>query len=315
MKSDQLLPKCTITCTTYNHSRFAEAALQSVFDQDYQNIEIVIVDDGSTDGNVEVIKNVLKRSPYPHTLITQKNTANIAKNVNRGVASASGDYISFLSLDDVLLPHAISSKMELVRQNSNLVFVANTCNHEIDVDGNFLKKSFQSPLYDKNISSASDLLEIEYENLGTVYLQATLVSADLVRAVGGMDEDISGDDLILRTKLFKHMLTRPEMEVAFLHQPGMAYRKHDTNLHQNTWNQIKTVVDWKNRYFPDRPLPTTCESWIELFVDRSIKRNDMPSIDKARKYDPIFERYISSYLKTWRCRRRRAKNALKRMLA
>lgn len=307
--------KCSIICNTYNHDRFSQASLGSIFDQTYRNIEIIIVDDGSTDTNVETIKDAIHRSPFPHKLISQKNTGNIPLNVNRGIAAASGEYLSFLSLDDLLLSESISDKMKLINTNPDIVFAANTCNQEVNDEGEIITECFKSPLYRQDITSAAELLEIEYAKIGTVYMQGTIVRADLVRAVGGMDEDISGDDLILRTKLFKHMLTRPEMEVAFLHQPGMAYRKHDTNLHQNTWNQIKTVVDWKNRYFPDRPLPTTCESWIELFVDRSIKRNDMPSIDKARKYDPIFERYISSYLKTWRCRRRRAKNALKRMLA
>lgn len=307
--------KCSVICNTYNHARFSQASLSSIFDQTYSNIEIIIVDDGSTDTNVEKIKDTIRQSPFPYKLISQKNTGNIPLNVNRGIAAASGEYLSFLSLDDLLLSESISDKMKLINTNRKVVFAANTCNQEVNEEGEIITECFKSPLYDLEISTAAELLEIEYAKIGTVYMQGTIVRADLVRAVGGMDEDISGDDLILRTKLFQHMLTRPEMEVALLHKPGMAYRKHDTNLHQNIWNQIKTVVDWKNRYFPNHPLPTIAESWIKLFVDRSIKQDDIPAIEKAREYDPLFENFINSYLKTWKCRRRRAKNILKRFFA
>ncbi|MFW8635340.1 glycosyltransferase family A protein [Cribrihabitans pelagius] len=305
---------CSIICTTYNHSRFCRVALESVYAQDYPHIEIVVIDDGSTDGNIGELEKVLARSPYPHKLIAQENTGNVPLNVNRAIAAATGDYISLFSLDDLLLPGAISSKMEIVRQDPSMVLVANTCNKEIDDDGETVTEHFESPLYRKSVESARELLEIEYEQLGTFYNQAAVLQTAMVRAVGGMDPDISGDDIILRTKMFKYMVARPELKFTLLHEPGMAYRKHGTNIHLNTWNQIKTVIDWHGRYFPDSPLPDLAHRWISHFVYQALKSGDKQALAKAERYSPVLEAALQDHRKSWKFRRRRAKAAVRRML-
>ena len=55
---------CSIICTTYNHSAYCAVALQSIFSQTFRNIEIVIIDDGSTDDNVQALENSLVYSPF-----------------------------------------------------------------------------------------------------------------------------------------------------------------------------------------------------------------------------------------------------------
>ncbi len=307
-------PTCSIVCTTYNHSAFARAALESIFQQDYEHIEIVVIDDGSTDGNVEVLENALAQSPYPYRLITQENTGNVPLNVNRAIEAATGEYLSFLSLDDLLLPDAISSKMRIIRQNPDVVLVANTSNQEIDDDGKVTCAHFASPLYDRGPVSAQELLDIEHDNLGTVYVQASVMKTDMVRAVGGMDPDISGDDIVLRTKIFMYMIKHPQLECALIHKPGMQYRKHGNNLHLNVWNQIKTVVDWHDRYFPDRPFPELANAWIDHFVGQSIKTENRKALAHASRYSPFVKARIAKHTGTWKYRRRRAKAALRRAI-
>ena len=307
-------PTCSIVCTTYNHSAFARAALASIFQQDYEHIEIVVIDDGSTDGNVEVLKTALADSPYPHRLIAQENTGNVPLNVNRAIEATTGEYVSFLSLDDLLMPDAISSKMQIIRQNPDVVLVANTCNQEIDDDGKVTCAHFASPLYERGHVSARELLDIEYENLGTFYVQACVVKADILHAVGGMDPDISGDDIILRTKIFMYMIERPQLECVLIHKPGMQYRKHGSNLHLNVWNQIKTVVDWRDRYFPDRPFPELANGWIDHFVWQSIKMDNCQALAHASRYSPHVKAQIAKHTRTWKYRRRRAKAALRRAI-
>ncbi|MGP9790245.1 glycosyltransferase family 2 protein [Roseinatronobacter sp. NSM] len=308
-------PTCSIVCTTYNHAKFASLSLASIFKQDYPNIEIVIVDDGSTDGNVDVIRETLKSSPFPYVLIAQDNTGNIPMNVNRGIAAATGDYISFLSLDDIIFEDAISSKMEIVKNRPDTVFVANTCNTEINDAGATTKVMFKSPLYEVDVPNVEFLLETEYEKIGTFYLQAVIIKADAIRAFGGMDEDISGDDLILRTKLFKYMIAHGTRNFALIHELALAYRKHDANLHKNVWNQIKTVADWHARYFPDRPFPGTGRSWVKMFVNRSLKAGDKHAIQKARDYSPVLADIIDQHLRSWKCKMRVFKNVVKSAFA
>ncbi|WP_281968265.1 glycosyltransferase family A protein [Roseovarius nanhaiticus] len=305
---------CSIVCTTYNHSAFCRAALESIFKQDYEHIEIVVIDDGSTDGNVRELENTLTHSPFPYRLISQENTGNVPLNVNRAIEAATGVYISFLSLDDLLLPDAISSKMQIILQNPRVVLVANTVNMEIDSAGEVTCEHFPSPLYRQAYTSARELLDVEYENLGTFYMQACVVNADIIRSISGMDPDISGDDIILRTKMFIHMAQNPELEFALIHKPGMKYRKHGNNLYLNVWNQVKTVVDWHERYFPDRALPELANKWIDHFVNQSINTGNTKALERASRYSPILNTQIGTLMKSWKYRRRRAKSILKRAI-
>ncbi|MCD9149236.1 glycosyltransferase family 2 protein [Pseudophaeobacter flagellatus] len=307
-------PLCSIICTTYNHEAFSRAALESIFQQDYDHIEIVVVDDGSTDGNAEVLENTLAQSPYPFRLILQDNTGNVPLNVNRGIEAATGEYFSFLSLDDLLLPDAISSKMQIIKRNPKIALVANTENMEIDNAGEVTCESFTSQLYRQTYASAQELLDVEYENLGTFYVQASVVKADIVRAIGGMDPDISGDDIILRTKIFMFMIEHPELEFELVHRPGMKYRKHGNNQHLNTWNQIKTIVDWRDRYFPDRSFPELAHAWILHFVDQSLRTGNRKALKHALQYSPILTEIIGGYSRTWKYRRRNAKSMLKSLI-
>lgn len=307
-------PVCSIVCTTYNHRRYCRTSLESIFSQDYPHIEIVVIDDGSTDGNVAELKAALENSPFPYKLIEQENTGNIPLNVNRAIEAATGSYLSLFSLDDILLPGCISGKMKIIQDDPGTVLVANTCNKEIDGSGRTVTEHFASPLFNKSFASASELLEIEYEQLGTIYMQGAVVQTKMVRAVGGMDPDISGDDLILRTKMLKYMVAHPELKFSLVHAPGMAYRKHSSNIHLNTWNQIKTVTDWHARYFPDRPLPDLAYKWIYHFVGQSLKTGNFQVIQTAQSYSPLLDDIISDHRKTWKYKRRRAKAAVRRLI-
>lgn len=100
------LPLVSVICLCYNHEKFVIQSLNALVDQSYKNIEIIIVDDKSTDNSVEVVEKWL--TDYPHILFI-KNTRNLGNNkaFNKAIASAKGAFIIDLSADDVLFPDTI----------------------------------------------------------------------------------------------------------------------------------------------------------------------------------------------------------------
>jgi alpha-1,3-rhamnosyltransferase len=72
-------------CVSYNHEKFIERYLESIWNlesiwtQDYKNIEIIVVDDGSTDESVKVLESLKSKSPFPLKILTQQNTGNVDK--------------------------------------------------------------------------------------------------------------------------------------------------------------------------------------------------------------------------------------------
>ena len=67
----------SICCLVYNHAPFIKDNIESIWNSDYNNLEIIVVDDGSKDESSDILKNLQKVSPYPMTIILQKNTGNV----------------------------------------------------------------------------------------------------------------------------------------------------------------------------------------------------------------------------------------------
>lgn len=116
-------PLVTVICTCYNHAPYVEKSLNSVINQDYKNIELIIVDNASQDNSVAVIENWLQK--YPSILFI-KNAINIGNNksFNQTIALSKGSYLIDLAADDVLTKEGITHQIDTFLKNPNagLVF-------------------------------------------------------------------------------------------------------------------------------------------------------------------------------------------------
>jgi glycosyltransferase involved in cell wall biosynthesis len=108
-------PCVSVIVPTFNRKALVKEAVQSVLDQDYPQIEVVIVDDGSTDGTKEELLGMFgSRVHY----VWQENRGK-SRARNKGVLEAQGDLICFLDSDDILLPGSISARVQCFRENEN----------------------------------------------------------------------------------------------------------------------------------------------------------------------------------------------------
>jgi glycosyltransferase involved in cell wall biosynthesis len=104
-------PLVTVVIPAYNHARYIAKAIASVAAQTYQNIELVIIDDGSSDGTPDVIAASLKDLPFPSRFIARENRGAPAT-LNEGAALAQGSYIAFLNSDDWYAPDRIACMVD-----------------------------------------------------------------------------------------------------------------------------------------------------------------------------------------------------------
>ena len=91
----------TVIVTCYNHEKYIEQCLRSVFNQTYQNIELIVLDDGSTDGSKQIILKTLKDSPFEVRFESHKNMG-VVKTRNKGIELINGKYFLFVDSDDYL---------------------------------------------------------------------------------------------------------------------------------------------------------------------------------------------------------------------
>ncbi|MBL7849905.1 MAG: glycosyltransferase [Cyclobacteriaceae bacterium] len=106
-------PLVSVICLSYNHARFVVEALDSVLTQSYQPVELLVVDDASTDGSAAVIREWLIRHPHGKFFPLAVNGGN-CKAFNTAFRQASGKYVIDLSADDVLLPSRIERGVRLL---------------------------------------------------------------------------------------------------------------------------------------------------------------------------------------------------------
>lgn len=112
------MPVVTVIITSFNHGRYIRDAIQSVLEQDYPAIQLVVVDDGSTDNTRELVEK------YPGVEYYYQSNQGLAAARNTGITLAKGDYLVFLDADDWLLPDAVSVNMAILEKHPQLAFVA-----------------------------------------------------------------------------------------------------------------------------------------------------------------------------------------------
>lgn len=119
----------SVVIPTYNRARLIERAVKSVLMQDYGNIEVIVVDDCSTDNTEDVVKHISGNITY---IKLEKNSgACVARNI--GIDSANGKYIAFQDSDDSWNASKLSEQVAALEENnSDVVF----CNHTIFRNGN-----------------------------------------------------------------------------------------------------------------------------------------------------------------------------------
>lgn len=104
-------PRVSVVVTTYNQARYIEETLQSVFDQTSPALEVIVVDDGSTDNTPSLLARYEERIRY-----IRQNNQGVASSRNTGIALAQGEYVALLDGDDIWEPRKLAAQIEAARR-------------------------------------------------------------------------------------------------------------------------------------------------------------------------------------------------------
>ena len=137
--------KVSIIAISYNHGPFIEEALNSVFNQTHDDIDLIILDDGSTDNSRDEIKRVLGEREAK--LFLHNENIGYTKIFNKGLAEANGEFVVDFALDDVMRPDFLKESLKAHQQNgegygvsfSNAEYI-NPQSKVIEVHADWLKK-------------------------------------------------------------------------------------------------------------------------------------------------------------------------------
>lgn len=185
--ADVTLPKVSVICLCYNHARFVQNTLHSVRSQVYPNVEIIIVNDASTDNSAHMIKEVIEDQPEIQFLDLAENVGN-CKAFNLGLSQSHGKYVIDLSCDDELMPDRIEKQVHAFEKLPENYGVLYSDAVYIDEAGNQLSDHFS-----RFVPARGDL----YSDLVSRYFIAPptmMIRKAVLDDLGGYDEQLAYED-------------------------------------------------------------------------------------------------------------------------
>lgn len=238
-------PAISVIIPVYNMAEYVGAAVDSVLDGDFDSLEVIVVDDGSTDGTADVVAPYVtpQCAPYDERVqyVEQSNHGKAAA-VNRGFGVAQGSYFTILDADDQLTQSSLSERYRHCEDGEREIVDAVIGGFEVfDSDQTYGKRLPPS-------DSAEALRRRFYFNWRTPFsLNACLFSGSLVDRVGPMDERfrrcLDGD--------YAMRLLEAVDRVAIVRSVVYRYRKHRKSRAERLRTRLETAryrahVSWKN---------------------------------------------------------------------
>lgn len=125
---DDGLPLVSVALITFNHVRFIEECLLSILGQTFQNFEIVIADDYSTDGTADILESYQQRFPSKVRFLHRDRNVGVTKNHNRAFNECRGKYIAWMSGDDIMLPNKLERQVDFLESHPD----CDICYHDLE---------------------------------------------------------------------------------------------------------------------------------------------------------------------------------------
>jgi glycosyltransferase involved in cell wall biosynthesis len=133
------VPKVSVIVPNYNHAKFLNQRLDSIFNQTYQDFEVILLDDCSTDNSIEILKQYASDKKVSHFVANNENSGSPFKQWQKGIELASGDYIWIAESDDTADLNFLETLLKALNANCDLVYCRSK---KIDEQGKILNEGY-----------------------------------------------------------------------------------------------------------------------------------------------------------------------------
>ncbi|MDB5980802.1 MAG: glycosyl transferase, group 2 family protein [Pseudomonas sp.] len=223
-------PLVSVIIASYNHGPYIEQSILSVLAQTYPHIELLVVDDGSTDDSVERIRRLQNEHGFDFRV--QENQG-LTRTLNGAIARSKGSLIAPFGSDDIMLPDRIATQVAHMDGKPEVGICAGNI-ELIDAQGNlYPEKRQRRDVPFRRMDFEDVFLELKpYPPAPTL-----LIRREALDKVGGFDLDIRLEDLLIELKI-----TRAGYFIDGLGVLMARYRKHATNSYKNHRFMIDNIL-------------------------------------------------------------------------
>ncbi len=226
-------PLVSVICISFNHASFIEEALKSVFNQTYDNVEVIVLDDGSSDDSQRKIKDVLTGKEIE--FIAHSENIGYTKTFNEGLSKAKGEFVVDFALDDVMKPNFIKAGIDRFT-NANMVtgIVYSNADYIDDkskVIGNHNEMLFAKKMIDRPYQG--DIFQMILQRY-FICTPTMIIRKSVLDRLEGYDESLAYEDFDfwVRSSRYWHY--------AYLDEVNMQKRKLKTSMSANRYSH------WQN---------------------------------------------------------------------
>lgn len=269
----------SVLIPAYNHERYVSQSIHSIAEQTYPNIELIIINDGSTDNTKQAIEQSLRscREKLTRVEFISKPNEGVIKTINRCIERAHGKYLYMIASDDMAEPDAIETLHAILKKNKRYGLAVGD-NSIIDEDsrlcywtkeraitynrseadyltfGDFLQKQRADIDFSSNTFGSYEAL-LQGNHIPNGYL----IRKDLINKIGGYRVDAPLEDFYLMLQLAKITYLK------FINKPLLRYRWHETNTIKQ-----KDLIDKFARLTLEREIPYAKQNMLHHLITNEL---------------------------------------------
>lgn len=276
MKKDN---KVSAVIITHNRKKMLSNAIRSVLNQTYNNIELIVVNDNSTDGTKEYLQDLLKKEEIKVININEAHSRGGGYARNVGIRNSTGNYIAFLDDDDVWNSQKIQKQVSFLDKNPSYGMVYcrridkdySSDTQKLESTKGKMSGNLSNTCFTKTVCTSSSMM----------------VRKEIFYNIGGFDEKLQfWQDFELNIRIAHYTL------IGFLNEPLMVYSLGNndkgklTNKFTGWWNSINYIESKHKNYFMRLPNETIKAWKIMIYKDaaRRCKKSQLYTQERSYRY-------------------------------
>ncbi len=253
MNNHKELPLVSVIITSFNRAELIKKSIDSVLDQNYTNLEIIIIDNCSTDDSHQIISSYAEKIKYIR-YIKNENNIGFVQSLFKAINYSKGIYFTHVSSDDYLInPNFISDSINKSADVKNPVIICGNVSYLLGSNGNInpcnVRKIYKNKFFNKKFVDGKEVF-LEYTNCFPITMGACIINKQSfinlnIDSVASIESDI---EIILQLLLLGNVI--------FIDYEAYVVKLHNNNISNTTFSVSETI---------------SCLSFIEVPYSKAIK--------------------------------------------
>ena len=243
---DNSLPLVSVVIPSYNHQDFVQYTIQSVLDQDYENIELIIIDDGSSDNSVEKIREMVKNCEKRFKRFEFISRANkgLCRTLNEALEWCNGEFFSIVASDDIWLPYKTTMQVELFLdpRYENVAVISGEM-IEVDIKG---KRISNDTIFTPPDISFYDFKNVYYGK-ARILAPTAMIKMKCFKETEGYKDDVIIEDFYMWLAI-----TKLGYNIMSINKKFAKYRIHNGNTFSNIEKMHQAKINILKHFSPNQ---------------------------------------------------------------